>query len=79
MTLAICHILPETVSSYTAIMNTTTVEDNDQRILLSGQTGKPGQIMEGGKFPTPYILFLAGFWLMQFLDQVAFKKVDKGH
>ena len=79
MTMALCHILPETVTSYQNVMKARASggDDHDHRRLLAGEEVKEaGGEDHGGKFPTAYILVLVGFWIMQFLDQVAFKKVD---
>lgn len=77
--LAVCHILPETVSSYDiayAIHEAEHAKEHAHRLrLLAAATGV--DVEHGGKFPTPYVLFLIGFWVMQLLDQVIFKKIDQ--
>ena len=84
MTMALCHILPETVTRYENVMKAHEEEEDghDHRLLriLAGVV-KPADAPKeeedhGGSFPTAYILFLLGFWIMQLLDQVAFKQID---
>lgn len=78
--MALCHILPETVTSYENVMKSAgkSEEGHDhRRILAETKPGVEEADDHGGKFPTAYILVLIGFWIMQFLDQVAFKKADQ--
>ena len=71
MTMALVHILPETVTAYDNFVKTSghgSDDGHDHRLrILAGDEGKEGE-SHGGKFPTAYVLFLAGFWIMQFLD-----------
>ena len=67
MALACCHILPETVSSYAIAKAKHDAEHGHHHRLLAGDhDSKSGE--HGGEVPTPYLLFLAGFWGMQLLD-----------
>lgn len=78
MALACCHILPETVSSYDIAKAKNDAEHGHSHRLLAGDHnhGSDDDDVHGGEVPVPYLLFLAGFWGMQLLDQVVFKKID---
>lgn len=65
MTMALVHILPETVTAYDNFVKKSGEDGHDHRLLriLAEAGGEEGD-SHGGKFPTAYVLFLAGFWIM---------------
>lgn len=77
MTMALVHILPETVTSYQNYIKAHEAEHgHDHRLRILAAGNKEDDNAHGGEFPTAYVLFLVGFWIMQLLDQVIFKKID---
>lgn len=65
MTMALCHILPETITSYENVMKSSHSEEgHDHRLLAADDHGVEEEGDHGGKFPTAYVFFLVGFWIM---------------